>query len=158
MPGYGVAAQDHGSGLLPWSWAEERLGAARNYWVSTVRPDGRPHAMPVWGLWDGEVLWFTSGGGSRKIRNLRANQNCVITTEDAMDPVVVEGVAEIVADREVIAALVPRLNAKYGESYTAEFLDPDVNATVRVVPRQVIGMRHEDFTGSPTRWRPRATS
>lgn len=162
LPGYGI--DESTDTLLPWDWAADRLAAARNYWVATVRPDGRPHAMPVWGLWDGPgsvdgaALWFTSGGQSRKIRNLRANPHCVVTTEDAMDPVVVEGIAEFVTDAETIAALVPRFNAKYGDHYTVEFLDPAVNATVRVRPEQVLAMRHDDFTGSPTRWRPAATS
>ena len=60
MPGYGVTGPEHGTGLLHWSWAAERLTAARNYWVASVWPDGRPHTMPVWGMWDDSTLWFTS--------------------------------------------------------------------------------------------------
>ena len=47
MPGYGILDANSGKGLLPWSWATERLAKARNYWVATTRPDGNPHAMPV---------------------------------------------------------------------------------------------------------------
>ena len=65
MPGYGISGPAEGSGLLHWSWAAERLTAARNYWVATVWPDGRPHVMPVWGMWDDSALWFTSAAGSR---------------------------------------------------------------------------------------------
>ena len=43
MPGYGVSGPEHGTGLLHWSWAAERLTAARNYWVAT-RLAGRPPA------------------------------------------------------------------------------------------------------------------
>jgi hypothetical protein len=50
MPGYGILGPTKGSGLLPWSWAEERLTASRNYWVASSWPDGRPHSMPVWGV------------------------------------------------------------------------------------------------------------
>ena len=50
MPdGYGVP--DTLEGALPWSWAVERLASARNMWFSTTRPDGRPHAVPAWGMW-----------------------------------------------------------------------------------------------------------
>ncbi len=52
MPGYGVLGPREGTGLLPWKWAEERLTDSRNCWVVTVWPDGRPHAMPVWGVWE----------------------------------------------------------------------------------------------------------
>lgn len=152
MPGYGIAAADQGSGLLPWSWAAERLSSARNYWVSTVWPDGRPHAMPVWGMWDDSYLWFTSAVGSRKITNLRADPRCVVTTEDAADPVVVEGIASIQSDPARIRRVLDLMNEKYATDLEPAFLDPAVNATVSVRPQRVIGMRHGDFTGSPTRW------
>ncbi len=45
------------------------------------------------------------------------------------------------------------MNAKYDVDYTVDFLDPAVNATVRVRPRWAFGLLHDDFTGSPTRWR-----
>ena len=121
MPGYGVLGPGEGTGLLPWSWAEERLSASRYYWVSTVRPDGRPHASPVWGLWDGGRLWFSCGGRSRKARNLAADPRCSVTTDDAENPVIVDGVAEVARDPAAIARFVELGNAKYGPSYTVEF-------------------------------------
>ena len=152
MPGYGIQGPDEGSGLLPWSWADERLSSARNYWVVTVRPDGRPHSMPVWGMWDDGEFWFTSGAASRKIKNIKADPRCVVSTEDAADPVIIEGTAAIVTGPELIGRVLDLMNSKYQTSIEASFLDPAVNATVAVRPRQVISMRHEDFTGSPTRW------
>jgi general stress protein 26 len=152
MPGYGILGPDEGSGLLPWSWAAERLSHARNYWIVSVRPDSLPHAMPVWGMWDDTVLWFTSAVGSRKILNLRANPHCVITTEDAADPVIVEGIAAVVTDPAQIRRVLDLMNDKYGTDLELSFLDPDKNATVAVRPAKVISMRNGDFTGSPTRW------
>jgi Pyridoxamine 5'-phosphate oxidase len=152
MPGYGIVGANEGSGLLPWSWAEERLAASRNYWLATVRPDARPHAMPVWAVWSDGSLWFSSGVGSRKVRNLRTNSSCVATTEHADDPVILEGVAEIVTDLDLVAHFLARSNAKYNVGYGIDFLDPAVNATVRIRPRWVFSLRHGDFTGSPTRW------
>jgi PPOX class probable F420-dependent enzyme len=152
MPGYGIVGPTEGSGLLPWSWAEQRLVASRNYWVVTVWPDGRPHAMPVWAVWDGEALWFSSGGRSRKVRNLAADPRCVVTTEDEEEPVVVEGTAEVVTDAERLQRFIAALNAKYATDYPVGFLDPAVNATIRVPPRWVFGLSERDFNGSPTRW------
>jgi hypothetical protein len=48
-PNYGISAEDEG--MLPWSWADERLGAARNYWIVTAGTDREPSAAPVWGVW-----------------------------------------------------------------------------------------------------------
>ena len=149
MPDYGIQGPDEGSGLLPWSWAEDRLTASRNYWVATVRPDGRPHSMPVWAVWDGEALWFSSGRRSLKARNLAAEPRCVVTTEDADEPVIVEGSAEIVRERDAIGRVAELMNAKYG-GITAGFLM--AHATIRVRPRSAFGIAHDDFTGSPTRW------
>ena len=99
MPGYGILPADRGSGLIPWAEAERRLTVAHDYWCATVHPDGRPHVMPVWGVWLDGRLWFSSAVGSRKVRNLDAEPRCTLTTDDARDPVVVEGVAERVRRR-----------------------------------------------------------
>ena len=152
MPGYGIAGPAEGSGLLPWSWAAERLTTSRNYWVVSVWPDGRPHAMPVWGMWDDTVLWFSSSTGSRKARNLAADERCCVTTEDATDPVVIEGTAEIVTELPLLQRVIDLMNAKYGTETRVDFLDPARNATIRVRPQRVFGLRSGDFTGSPTRW------
>ncbi|MBO0688055.1 MAG: pyridoxamine 5'-phosphate oxidase family protein [Candidatus Dormibacteraeota bacterium] len=152
MPGYGIAPATEGRGLLSWAWAEAQLVSSRNYWLGTVRPDGRPHVMPVWAVWDEGGLWFSSSGRSRKARNLRADPRCTVTTEDAWQPVVVEGDAELVTERSALERMLDLENAKYGTSYGLEMLDPAVNATFRVRPRWAFALQGDDFTGTPTRW------
>ena len=152
MPGYGISGPEEGSGLLQWSWAAERLTAARNYWVATVWPTGRPHLMPVWGMWDDSTLWFSSAAGSRKTKNLRADPHCVISTESASDPVIIEGMARIVTERPVLQRVTDLMNDKYMTHVDVTFLDPALNATFGVRPARVFGMRDADFMGSPTRW------
>ena len=152
MPGYGILPPNVGSGLLPWSWAEERLAASRNYWMVTAWPDGRPHAMPVWGMWHEGAFLFSSSNPSRKAKNLAANPRCVVTTEDALNPVVVEGTAERITDEKDIAEMLALENAKYETDYDIDSLDPAVNSCFRVRPRWVFGLKHGDFVGSPTRW------
>jgi hypothetical protein len=149
MPDYGIQGPDEGTGLLPWSWAEERLTASRNYWVTSLWPDGRPHSMPVWGVWDGHAFWFSSGRRSRKARNLTADPRCVVATENANDPVVVEGSADAIDERAAIERVAGLMSAKYG-GITADFLA--ANATFSVRPHRAFGIAHDDFTGSPTRW------
>lgn len=152
MPGYGLLPADRGSGLIAWAEAERRLDVAHDYWLATVRPDGAPHVMPVWGLWlDGRV-WFSSGLRSRKARNLAADPRCTISTDDARDPVVVEGVAERRIDDAGIATFVDAVNAKYGAAMTTGFQDPAVNGTFAVRPLRVFALTGDDFVGSPTRW------
>ena len=152
MPGYGIVGPNEGRGLLPWSWAEDRLTKSHDYWVATARPDGRPHLMPVWAVWDGRALWFSSSVGSRKARNLSDEPRCSIATDNAWEPVVLEGVARVVTDHDALARYIALENEKYGTDYTVDFLDPAVNATLRVEPWWVFSLTEDDFTGSPTRW------
>jgi hypothetical protein len=154
MPGYGIApAREDGGGLLPWSWAEERLRDSHDYWVATVRPGGMPHLVPVWGVWMHGALWFSSGRRSRKARNIESGSRCSASTDRAQEPVIVEGPVQRVVDRAAIAAFLAASNTKYGVDYGIDFLDPDVNGTYRLDPDWAFALDEADFTDTPTRWR-----
>src|SRR3954467_12923982 len=101
MPtGYGIATGDDGQ--LPWSWVERECTKSRNYWICTTRPDGRPHAMPVWGLWFDGALVFSTDPASTKGRNLAARPDVVVHLESGDDVVIVEGrVRELASSRLV---------------------------------------------------------
>lgn len=86
---YGVPKDK--KGLLPWSHVDERMLAAKHYWVSTVSPDGRPHATPVDGLWLDGQLYFGGSPETRRHRNLLANSAACIHLEEAMDVVILHG-------------------------------------------------------------------
>jgi len=152
MPGYGTLPADQGAGLLPWSWAEEQLRSSHNFWLATHWPDGRPHVMPVWAVWHSRTLLFSSSLHSRKARNLAADPRCVLTTEDSQNPVVVEGVAELLSAPADRREYLDATNAKYGTNYGEEMVDPSRNCAYRVNPTWVFALRAEDFTGTPTRW------
>jgi hypothetical protein len=152
MPGYGILGPTDGTGLLPWSSVEERVRASHDYWLATTWPDGRPHVMPVWGTWDGAALWFSSGLRSRKAANLAHDDRCCITTDDALDPVVLDGRAELVADLEARRPFLDAINTKYDADYALDFLDPAVNGCWRMRPSTAFALLQSDFEGSPTRW------
>jgi len=152
MPGYGVLDAEHGTGLLPWSWAVQRLERSHDYWVATVGPDLNPHVMPVWGIWRDDALWFSCSRGSRKARNLAAHPRCAITTDNPYEPVIIQGDAEFVDDVAAIGAFVAQTNQKYRTAYPIEFFTSASNACVRVPPSWAFALTESDFTGSPTRW------
>jgi len=151
MPGYGILPADQGSGLLPWSWAVARLREAHDYWLATTWPDGRPHVMPVWGVWLDDALWFSSSLGSRKARNLAHDSRCVLSTDDARSPVTLEGDARRVLALELLGAFNDTVNAKYETDYSVEFYDPATNGVWNVMPVSGFGLDGDDFSGSPTR-------
>lgn len=149
MQGYGIAAADAGEGLLPWAWANERLRASHNYWISTLADSGAPHTMPVWGVWYGGGVVFSSGVLSRKVRNLLREPRCTVTTESAAEAVIVEGIARRVVD----AVDIESITAAYVTKYDGGF--PPDSALLRIVPHTVFGFieREGQFTTTATRWR-----
>ena len=149
MPGYGILEMNAGRGLLPWSWATERLAKARNYWLASTRPDGRPHAMPVWGVWFDQQFYFSTGLQSRKARNLAANPHCVVGIELADEAISMEGIVNRVTDAVAIQHFVEVYSPKYGWDMTG-FAEPLYVVRPTVVFAFMSGTG--EFTGSATRW------
>ena len=111
---YGVPGDSQG--LLSWNFVEERMTRAINYWIGTTRPDGRPHAMPGWGVWLDGVFYFDGSPQTRRGRNLVANPSVVVHLESGSEVVILEGEAyEIVGPgSELAGKLVQAIEAKYG--------------------------------------------
>src|SRR5687768_6717834 len=90
-----------GAAATPWADVLEEIARAEVFWLTTVRPDGRPHVTPLLAAWHGEAVYFTTGAGERKAANLRANDRCALTTGTnalrGLD-VTVEGTARLVSD------------------------------------------------------------
>jgi PPOX class probable F420-dependent enzyme len=147
IPGYGIAPADEGEGLLPWSWAEERLAASRGYWVATTRPDGRPHCTPVWGVWVDGAVWFSAGAKTVKARNLAADPRCSVTVESSVQAVIVEGRVELSDPHP--QAVIDRYEAKYPMGF------PPGEPLYRLAPEMVLAFIDEGdrFGTTATRWR-----
>jgi hypothetical protein len=145
MPGYGVP--ESSDGVLPWSWAEERIISCRNPFVATTRPDGRPHVMPVWGVWTNDLFVFSTGISTVKSRNLLANPRVAIAFEhEGKDAVVLEGEV-FLAQRDDVPGFV----VAYKEKYDYEF---DSFPVWGVRPVVAFGFIEDDsFAETATRWR-----
>jgi hypothetical protein len=125
MPqGYRVPESEEGT--LPWSFVEERMGEARNYWIVTVRPDGRPHAMPVWGAWLENKLYIEGSPETRRHRNIIANPHVVAHLESGNQVVIIEGEAHEAG--KPTPALGRLLSEAYTTKYKAAGYTPGPNA------------------------------
>ncbi len=138
---------------LPWSHAVERLEKARNYWIVTATPDGTPHAMPVWGFFIDNALYWGTGRETRKWRNLARNPRVVVHLESGDDVIIVEGEAQ-----EVLEANEPELFAKLKAASQKKYgmwmpLDPKKHVAVRVIPRKVLAWSEQGMPDTATRWR-----
>jgi hypothetical protein len=153
MPGYGLPKGS--KGLLPWAWAEQRLKKSHNYWITTVRPDGNPHTMVVWGLWMDGVFLFSTGSQSRKARNLKHNSSCVVCNEDASEAVIIEGTAEKLRDVAQIRKILKIYEKKYKfdmSGFEADILSLK-EPIFAVRPRVVFGLDEKKSMNSATRWK-----
>jgi general stress protein 26 len=138
-PNYGISESDEG--MLPWSWAEERLAASRNYWVVTSGEDG-PRAAPVWGVWADGAVYFGTNPRSRKGRNIERDPRVVIHLESGDEVVILHGEVELA---EVDDPILDAYEAKYDHR-------PPTKTLFRLRPVRVLAWREQDFPTSATRF------
>ena len=124
---------------------DQRLRNDITIWLNTVRPDGRPHAVVVWFLWDGEAILIFSQPKTQKLRNLQHNSNVLLAvdnTRDGSDPITIEGIASLLMPGEVNTAL-PGFVEKYSEyikqiGYTLEEMAAEYSQPIRIIPTRVM--------------------
>lgn len=155
---------DEGATPIGWAEAGARLRDAEIYWLSTVRPDGRPHVTPLIAVWLDDALHFCTGPDERKARNLEDNPQVVLTTgcsalHEGLD-LVVEGTAVPVRDTATLQRLAGTYESKYGPTWHFDVVGDAfaggggqaVRAIVfRVVASTVFGFGKGAY--SQTRWR-----
>lgn len=117
----------------------ERLRSGIILWLASVRPDGRPHLVPVWFLWEGGTILILSKPNNQKIRNLRQNPAVTVALDGADegdDVIVLEGIAEVVSDPDV-SSVPPAYTSKYAGqlvemSTTIEALAREYSQPIRI--------------------------
>jgi nitroimidazol reductase NimA-like FMN-containing flavoprotein (pyridoxamine 5'-phosphate oxidase superfamily) len=155
MPDYGVDTPDWNP--LPWSWAAGKLAGNRNFWVVTASAGGRPHALPVWGVWDEDEhqFAFSCGPRSRKAANLAANPQTTVAVDDTVECLSIEGRATLVDGDERRETWIARYLAKYtpvAPDLSADFLR--ANLVFQFEPERAFAIieREDEFSARATRW------
>jgi hypothetical protein len=159
-----------------WEKVEQRLvkpEPEQTYWLATVRPDGRPHLMPLLGVWDDGAFFFLSGTGTRKGKNLAHDGRCVIAGSTRKLPsidVIVEGEARRVTDEPTLRRMVEvfgtigwplEVRGDALEGPNAPSAGPSPYAVFEVIPTTAFGLpgvagmdkTPADDRATPTRWR-----
>jgi hypothetical protein len=154
----------YGDELIPWSRALDQLedaSAKKTYWLSTVRPDGRPHVAGLGALWIDGKFYFTSGNGTRKSQNLAENPSCVVSVALPNLDLVVEGRAAKVTDEATLQHVAERYAAQgwparaSDGAITAEYSAPSAGPSpwdlYVVTPITAFGVATAEPYGA-TRW------
>jgi len=158
---FGAQFSEPGATPTEWVDARRRLEEAEVFWLSTVRPDGRPHVTPLLSVWHDESAYFCTGATERKAKNLAENAHCILTTgsndlQEGLD-LVIEGDAERVVDDVVLQRLADAWEAKYGSDWHFEVDDGAFHAdghaalVFEVAAVTVFGFAKGEY--SQTRWR-----
>lgn len=156
----------YGSAALPWSRARDVLvsdtpTADLTFFVGTVRPNGRPHSAGVGAVWVDDALYFKSGPGTRRARNLATNPACTVSARLSSIDLVLEGDAHRVTD----AGTLERVAAVYrsggwpvsvaGDAFTAPFSAPSAGPApwhlYRLTLHTAFGVASAEPHGA-TRW------
>jgi hypothetical protein len=156
----------YGHDAIPWSRAQEAMaanhGPAVTFFLGTVSPEATPHAAGVGALWADDTLWFVTGPGPRKARNLAGNPACTLSCRLPGIDVVSEGRAERVTDTGTLQRIV----AVYreggwpaevdGDAFTAPYSAPSAGPPPWHLYRFTIHTAFGVATAEPhgaTRWR-----
>jgi hypothetical protein len=151
--GYGVPGSPGETGeRLSWSYVEEKLRGASNYWLTTVTPHGRPHARPVDGVWVEGALCFGGAPDTRWSRNLQANPTVSAHLSSEAEAIILEGEAEFVGgpDHALAAPFAVASKEKYPQYYTPE--SPAFQPFWCLRPRRAYAWSLEGFPTRATRW------
>jgi hypothetical protein len=99
---------------LGWATVRRDLEQATAYWLATVRADGRPHVVPLDGLWVDDVWYY--GGSERAVhrRTALARPDATMHLADPMRAVIVEGTVRLSSPEPDLAErLAEHANTKY---------------------------------------------
>ncbi len=145
----------------PWTEAQRLLASAELYWISTVRPGGRPHVTPLLAVWRAGALHVCTGADERKARNLAVNPQVTVTTgrndRKSGTDVVLEGAVQRVTERGELAALAAAWEAKYGSEWHFDVVDDGfagaggVALVYRIEPATIFAFGKDPY--SQTRYR-----
>ncbi len=144
---------DKPASYLTWDWVAEQLTASQHYWLSSVRPNSRPHVMPRWGVFIDNKFYYDGSPETRHARNILGNPNVTLHLESGEKAIILEGTSRPAdkPDPEFAKQLAKAISAKYAVlGYSPEPDQWDEGGLYIFTPRQCIAW--SNFTQDPTKF------
>jgi len=138
---------------LAWDWVAAQLTESKNYWLCSVRPSGRPHVVPRWGVFLDGRIYYDGSPETRHGRNIQLNPNISVHLENGMEAVILEGISELTGKPS--SELGKRLSQEYKRKYKDLGYAPEPNSWDEgglcvFTPRQCIAW--SKFNQDPTKF------
>lgn len=145
---YGISQDDEG--MLDWPDVAAALGAATIFWLSTVRPDGSPHLVPIWGVFVDDAAYFEGGDMTRWARNLAEGDGSIHIGVDH------DGMQAMVRGTAAWVEVDPEPQTRIADAYDAKYpYRPEGHVFWRLAPDSVVAWRVNDpqeFAATPTQF------
>jgi general stress protein 26 len=132
-----------------WDSITKRIRSSRNYWICSISPDGQPHALPVWGIWLEDCLYFVTKRASKKARNLLDNPKVAIHLESGDDVVSFQGTVAEVRD----LTRLDKVATVYTAKYNGDEIFPDIEVVFELLPHVAFTWLESNYHQTATRWR-----
>jgi hypothetical protein len=144
---------DHPASFLTWDWVAEQLTESKHYWLCSVRPTGRPHVVPRWGVFVDNRFYYDGSPETRHARNLRENPHITLNLESGSQAIILEGASAPAGKPS--SALGKKLSQAYKKKYKEFGYSPKPNSWDEgglyvFTPRQCIAW--SNFTENPTKF------
>ena len=144
---------DNPQAFVAWSYVEQRLTSAKNYWLCSTRPNGHPHAVPKWAVWVGDKIYFDGSPETRHARNIARNPQVTLHLESGDDVIIVEGEARMLP--KPLPELAEKVAQAYVTKYAALGYSPkpdqwDNGGLFEITPHTVLAWTQ--FTEDPTKF------
>ena len=146
---YGAQTNGGSPDESAWLAVRGQLQEARYYWIVTVRPNGRPHVGPVWGVWLEDALYWGMSPETVMARNVARHPRALAHLESAADVVIVEGTVECPSMPTLPGGLVEAYEVKY--DWRQEASDPGM-PYYALRPKTVRSWSARDIRGTGVRW------
>ena len=138
---------------VDWSWVVEQMTNAENYWLSSVRPDGRPHVVPRWGAFMDSRFYYDGSPETRHARNISENPHVTLHLESGSQVVIMEGASKPAdkPDPEFAQRLAKEISRKYAsQGYSPEPKQWDEGGLYVFTPTQCLAWT--SFFENPTKF------
>jgi len=152
-PAFPKGYVENAASYLTWDWVSAQLIESKHYWLCSVRADGRPHAVPRWGVFLDNKLYYDGSPETRHALNIMKNPNVSLHLESGEQAIIMEGTSQAAEkpEPEFAQRLAKAIGEKYGAmGYAPEPNQWDQGGLFVFIPRQCIAW--SKFTDNPTKF------